>query len=170
MVNFAHFDIGVLSGRLPHGICRTPVTNRTIQPPLSPQAPSLLDAAVLMQTPEIVSHGVWNIRPKAPRARFTDTPSTRTPNASRPRPPQAPQRSTKTAVASKSHPASPRTNSSPLASSDSPRFPSVVADQSSKPQPTNRPSPGGFFVPVQPHAPTNPTTRPRLISTPKLAP
>ncbi|MEM9883325.1 MAG: phytanoyl-CoA dioxygenase family protein [Planctomycetota bacterium] len=37
--------------------------------------PALLDAAAaLLQTDELVSHGVWNVRPKCPSAKFTDTP------------------------------------------------------------------------------------------------
>ncbi len=37
--------------------------------------PALLDAAAaLMKTDHLVSHGVWNMRPKCPGARHTDTP------------------------------------------------------------------------------------------------
>lgn len=37
--------------------------------------PALLDAAcALLETDELVSHGVWNFRPKCPGANFTNTP------------------------------------------------------------------------------------------------
>jgi len=39
------------------------------------QHPALLDAAAaLLDTDELISHGIWNSRPKCPDARFTDTP------------------------------------------------------------------------------------------------